>query len=160
MGLQLIKIVVGIFILIIFNSCSQKHELSGDWGAIDSYGSYSELYFSDSTIEIYDELAGTLASQTYSIKDDSLVTNILSYRIDWINPDSLLLLSDSFSLNLKRIKTGFKLSDYRNEKQEDSYIKSFYKRLNTDKRNGVNQVEGTNANQKIEEEVIEIRKKK
>jgi len=160
MGLQLIKIVVSIFILIIFNLCSQKHELRGDWGAIDSYGNYSELFFSDSTIEIYDELAGSIASQTYSCKDDSLFTNILSYQMEWIKPDSLNLVSNSFSLKLKRIKKGFKLSEYNNEKQEDSYINSFYKRLKAQKGIGLNQVEETNSNQKIEEEVIEIRKKR
>lgn len=158
MELRLNKIVIGIFILIIYSSCYQKNEIKGDWGAIDSYGSYSELCFSDSTIEIYDELAGSIASQSYFSKNDSLFTNIIRYRMKWINPESLKLVTDSFTLKLKRIKTGFKLSEYNNEKQEDSYIHSFNKRMNKQKGIGFNSVKGTNSNQKIEEERIEIQK--
>ncbi len=158
MKLRLNKIVVGIFILIIFNSCSQKHEFRGDWGAIDSYGSYSELCFSDSTIEIYDELAGSIASQTYSSKDDSLITNILSYRMNWINADSLNLVSDTFMLRMMRIKTGYKLSDYTDENDRATYTTAFYNRMDKWKKKELKPSDGMNSNHKTEEEIIEIGK--
>lgn len=158
MGRSSIRLIAVLFFLAAFCSCTVNRTIRGDWGVLDPNGSYSELCFSDSAIEIYDELAGSIASQTYSIKDDSLVTNILGYRMKWINPDSLHLVSGSFILRLKRIKTGFKLSEYTSEKLEDTYIHSFYNRMHELKGTGLNPAAKTNSNQKPEEETPEIRK--
>lgn len=159
MRLRLKQIVVIAFVILLFNSCSRNHTILGDWGAIDSDGTYAELYFSGDKMQIHHEVGGTLQFQTYRIENDSLITSVLKYKMNWINADSLNLISPSFSLKLKRIKTGVKLSECDNENDEDAYIQSFYKRINKQKGLDSIPVGGTNSNQKIEEEVIEIGKK-
>ena len=147
-------------IFIVFISCSQKKIILGDWGAIENGGTYSELFFSEDKIQIHDEIAGTLQFQTYRIEKDSLKTSVLKYKIVWVNNDSINLISDSFSLNLKRIKTGLKLSEYNNEKNEAAYLKSFFERMYKQKGLDSNPVELPNSDRKIKEEVIEIEKNK
>lgn len=160
MELQLNKIIVIAFVLFVFNACSKNYTIKGDWEAIESDGTYAELYFSDDKIQIHHEVGGTLQFQTYRIENDTLITSILKYKMNWINADSLNLISPTFSLKLKRIKTGLKLSECNNEKDEDAYMKNFFDRMYTQKGLDSKPVGQPNFNQKIEEEIIEIGKKK
>ena len=158
MKLRLKQIVIIAFVLLVFNSCSRNYTIKGDWEAIDSDGTYAELYFSGDKMQIHHQVGGTLQFQAYRIENDSLITSVLKYKMNWINADSLNLISPSFSLKLKRIKTGFKLSEYDNENEKDTYVQNFYSRMNKQKGLDSIPVGGTKANQKIEEETIEIQK--
>lgn len=128
MELQLKKI-FSIFLFIILLSCSKKYDFNGNWGIMDEMNYYSEMEIKMNSIRVYSEIAGYIPSLTYSIKGDSLFTNILNYKIIEINRDSIILDSEKSSLYLKRIKKGFKLSDFTNQDHEDKYRDSFYDRM-------------------------------
>ena len=129
MKLKLISTVKILFIVLITASCAKTGTIDGNWGAISPEGDYSELYFNDNQIRIFTEVGGIIAAQHFEIVNDSLKTNVLTYKMDWINPDSLILKSNTFMLNLTRIKKGFKLSDYTIESHRQKYTDSFYDRM-------------------------------
>jgi len=129
MKLKLTSVVKILFILFI-SSCAKTGTIDGNWGAISSEGDYSELYFSGNQIRIFTEVGGIIASQDFKIVNDSLQTNILTYKMDWIKPDSLILKSEGFILNLTRINKGFKLSDFTSDGYEQQYKNAFYSRMN------------------------------
>ncbi len=146
-----------LFIILFISACSKTSNIEGNWKAVSSEGDYSELYFSGNKIRIYSEIAGIIGAQDYTLTKDSLKTNILTYKIKWVNPDSMILLSDVFTLNLKRINSGFKLSDFTKESLKQQYVDSFYKRMYKTK--GINQNSIKHSSQeypKIKEEIIEI----
>jgi hypothetical protein len=130
MGLQLKQLII-VGICVVFNlSCTNNYSIVGNWGSLDTTNHYSELYFVNNSIRIYTEAAGLIPSQTFKVHKDSLFTNIISYKKKWINPDSLILVSESTTMYLKRIHTGFKLSDYENESDSDSFSNAFFNRMN------------------------------
>jgi hypothetical protein len=149
-----------LFTLFLFGSCSNNNSIHGNWSAISSQGDYSELYITNNKIRIFTEVGGIIPSQSYETSDDSLKTNILSYKINWIKSDSLILNTGTFHLNLKRIKEGFKLSDYTNKSQEEKYKDDFYKRMYNAKGKEPKSMKSTsNMYQEINEETIIINRK-
>mgnify|MGYP000722409596 CR=1 FL=1 len=129
MELQLNKLFIGIILLISF-SCSLSPSFNGDWSAMDEMNNYSELNIGKKQIRIYSEIGGMISPQIYFVHGDSLFTNILNYRMDWITKDSLVLKSDKQTFYLKRINKGFKLGQFSGEKDENDYLNSFYRRMN------------------------------
>lgn len=96
---------------------------------MDTQGEYAELYFSGELIRIYSETAGSINPQKCRIVSDSLYTSVLNYKIRWVNPDSLILDAGITTLFLKRIDKGFRLSQFNEEKMEETYRNAFYGRL-------------------------------
>jgi len=163
MGLQhLLTRFLGYPFILIIVSCSPGQRIEGNWGAIDSEGFYSELYIKKGRINIFTELTGDLNDQTYSIIDDSLVTNILAYSINWKARNSMVLENKHFSLNMRRIKTGYKLSDYVGSSYSTSgqYSESFYKRLYKRKGTSPPERNGTGKRDTVKEEIIYIQKER
>ncbi len=150
--------VLSIIILLIINgiflNCSDKKTVSGNWGAIDSDGDYAEFYFSSGKMKIYHEIAGALSAQNYAVKNDSLLTNVFHYKIEKVNPDSLVLTADSVTMYLKRITTGNKLSDFNDDKNREIYTTAFYNRMKL--RKGKIPENYIDSIPQIEEEIIEI----
>ena len=147
------------FIILCFLAfaCARTAKIEGDWSATSSEGDYSELCFSNSKIRIYTENVGNIASQEFTLTKDSLKTNVLTYKINRVNPDSITLISDKYSLNLKRIISGFKLSDFTNEGFEQQYVESFNKRMSKTKGIQLDNIKGSSKKYpKVEEEIIEI----
>jgi hypothetical protein len=157
MRLQSIQLITLGIIFLTFCFCSGNKKITGDWEVIDSDGYYAEFYFSAEKIRIYHEVAGTLPNLDFIIKNDTLNTNILNYKINVINPDSLVLTANSETMYLKRIKTGFKLSDFDNETKQENYTADFYKRMENRKGIQVKQ-NSINTDEKMEEQVIDIQK--
>ena len=157
MELQL-KIRLGLMLIIILlASCQGKNDIEGNWGAIDCQKAYAELFIKDGRIKIFHEATGFINPQTYTIKDDSLITNVLSYKIEFITPDSLNLTSGTFSLYLKRLNEGFLLSDLTGDKEQE-FTEKFRNRMF--KRKGINPDSLFNSKEtrkpSIKEEIIEF----
>ena len=158
MKLKLTSAVKILVILLIIASCTNGVTIDGDWGAISSEGDYAELYFNDNQIRIFTEVGGIIASQHFKIVNDTLQTNVLTYKMDWIKPDLLILKSEGFILNLKRIKKGFKLGDYTNESYRQKYSDSFHDRMNNTKGLVPDSIKSASkVNPKNEEETINIK---
>ena len=158
MKLRLISTVKILFIVLITALCAETGTIEGNWGAISPEGDYSELYFNDNQIRIFTEVGGIIAAQHFEIVNDSLKTNVLTYKMDWINPDSLILRSERFNLILKRIKKGYKLGDYTNESYRQKYTDSFYDRMYHIKGIKPNSIKSASkTNPKNEEETINIK---
>lgn len=121
--------VLMVLIILVFFSCSKDRTFNGNWGALDSNGNYSELYFSDSTIDIYEERGGLIPQQRFTTKDDSLFTNVFKYKFHFVNQDSLILEDTGFKLYMKRIHGEFTLDNYAARIQDQDYIDSFYERM-------------------------------
>ncbi len=155
--IQKYKVVVLLFLII---ACNNGQKIEGNWSVIDSSDNYSELYFDNGQMRIFTEIAGSIGSQKYILKRDSLVTTNLNYKMNWINQDSLVLSSHHSILYLKRINSGFKLSDYTNENLEQKFTDSFYDRMY--KRKGINSDSLNHSSlnfSEVEEEIIEIKRK-
>ncbi len=116
-------------VLFLILACSNPKNIEGNWEALDNQNEYSEVYFEEGNMRIFTDIAGFIPNQKYTINEDSLVTNILSYHIKWINLDSVILSSNTTTFYLKRIKSGVKLSDYTDEQEEDVYRNDFYNRM-------------------------------
>lgn len=160
MELQLDKIIKIGMIVFLLLSCSNERNIKGDWCVIDSQGNYSELYFNDETVRIYTEVAGYIGMQSFKMGKDSLLINNLTYKKNWVNPDSLVLFSKHTTLYLGKIKSGFKLSEFSNESLEDSFRIIFYTRMYTRKSVKPKTKKRHNAFPVIKEEIIEIESKK
>lgn len=159
MELQLKKILAAL-LLIGLLACSYSNKIEGNWGALDEKNNYSELFFETNDIRVYSEIGGIIPPLTYFIKGDSLLTNILNYKITMVNHDSLVLESEYSILYLKRINEGFRLSDFTNENLENTYTNNFYDRMY--KRKGISPAENINSVDSfipsVKEETIEIRR--
>lgn len=158
MELQL-KNTLQFVLLVVVLSCSKINNVEGNWGALDEKNNYSELFFETEYIRVYSEIGGIISPLTYFVENDSLFTNILNYKIIKLNRDSLILESESTILNLKRIKKGFKLSDYTNENLEDKFKDAFYIRMFN--RKGLepkNRLEMDFIPHSIKEETFEIKR--
>lgn len=119
-----------LLLIVLFVSCVAEPNLKDDWSVIDQSGSYSEFFFSNETMQIYNEVAGFIFPREYSVSNDSLNTANYCYQMNWLTPDSLILLgNDSVILKLKRISSGYKLSEWNEEEFKESYIQSFYVRM-------------------------------
>ncbi len=159
MELQLKKILT-VVLLIGLLACSNSNKIEGNWGALDEKNNYSELFFETKYLRVYSDIGGIITPLTYFVNGDSLLTNILNYKIIMVNRDSLVLESEYTILYLKRINEGFKLSDFTNENFEDTYTNNFYDRMY--KRKGISPSENINSVDSlipgIKEETIEIRR--
>ena len=144
MGYRIVIYFVALFSLIKLSGCSNKG-VEGDWMTLDSGDYYAEFYFSDDKIHIYHELTGIISPVKYELINDSLKSGIGNFLIEWVNPDSLLMISDDdpwiisdyaepkddkYIIILKRIGEGHKLSYELNAPGIDQiYIDSFYNRM-------------------------------
>jgi len=154
MAMQLLRSKLFLSLFVFFSYCSYTDTINGNWEALDTNSNYSELYFSKGEIKIYDEVARQISPQNYFIQKDSLITTGLRYKMIWLSKDFLKLTSDSFSINLRRIKHGVTLS---NKKSMDLYLRSFYKRKEHQKGIDLN-LNQSNQYEETKEEILEIKK--
>lgn len=131
------KIIWRFVILALLSSCltERNNSIEGNWAAIDDFNNYSELYIKNGTIRVYEENVGYINPQMYTVKFDSLKTNIHNYKIIIHNSDSIEFRSEDFNLYLSRISQGFLLSEFTEDSLEQKYKEDFYDRLY--KRKGV-----------------------
>ncbi len=146
-------------VLTLIVGCSNINKLDGDWSVIDKDSNYSEICFDENRIRIYTDIVGYIGSQSFVIEEDSLITNIIAYKFELVNKDSIILTSSNSRLHLKKIKYGFKLSEYNSENLEDSFHTSFYNRMYKLKGYNPKNESKSDSLPTIKEEIIEIKRK-
>lgn len=155
--IQKYKTLVLLFLLI---ACTNGQNIDGDWSVLSSEGDYSELLFGNEKMRIYSDIGGYIGFRNTSTKQDSLLTNSLNYKMNWVNKDSLILSSHLSTLYLARIKSGFKLSDFTNESLEQKFIDNFYDRMYLRKGINPDSIYSSAPNYpEVKEEIIEIKRK-
>lgn len=103
------KILRLIFIIILLIGCrSQKtldyHELIiGNWAYIDNEGQYCEMYIDSIEIKSQPETGIYLGPFVYSLANNQINFNAITYNIEIINCNSIRLIQSDFNLVLEKI---------------------------------------------------------
>lgn len=116
MGYSKNKILCLIFVIILLIGCrSQKtldyHELIiGNWAYIDNEGQYCEMYIDSIEIKSQPETGIYHGPFVYSLANDQIDFNAITYNIEIIDCNSIRLINSDFNLVLEKIHFDQSLS--------------------------------------------------
>ena len=85
-------------------STAQCNRLFGAWSFLDDQQHYVEMYLNSERISFFHEIDGNFhGNMQFTIRDDSLFFNNMSYAIDFENDYTVLLVNSSHHLTLHKI---------------------------------------------------------
>ncbi len=132
------NILLYLLIVILFISCRHNEiDIKGNWSVYNEEEGYSELYFDDTTVQIFWEIAGNIGFKDYSINNDSLfyyeyfvalIKTIDSETIEFVGEEETSIAKRIYGEIVKYDSTTMSSRIENNEEAFGILLDGFYRR--------------------------------